>query len=187
MKLIIGLGNPGSEYEFTRHNVGFMAIDKFANKYNASFKIDKNLKGMISTININGEKVILLKPITYMNLSGDCVIAVMKYYKINIEDIMVINDDLDLPVGKVRYRVSGSAGGHNGLKSINSILKTEAYKRIKIGIDRSKDIPVVDYVLGRFSKEDMVLLQSSFDKVISGIEAFIKSIDTNKLSNLINS
>lgn len=187
MKLIVGLGNPGSEYEATRHNVGFMAVDRLAEKYNVSFKIDKALKGMIASFNLNGERVVLLKPITFMNLSGESVKPVMNYYKIDISDVIIINDDLDMPVGKVRYRASGSAGGHNGLKSIIANLKTEGFQRIKIGIDRSKVIPVVDYVLGRFSNEDKSNLEVSFNKVILGLEAFIKGLDPNKLSNLINS
>ncbi len=187
MKLIVGLGNPGSEYEDTRHNVGFMALDRLALKYGASFKLDKSLKGMIASINIFGEKVILLKPTTFMNLSGESVKPVLNYYKIDISDFIVINDDLDMPVGKVRFRANGSAGGHNGLKSIIGSLKTESFKRIKIGIDRSKVIPVVDWVLGHFSLEDKSLLDTSFSKVISGLEGFIRGLDSNKLSNLINS
>lgn len=187
MKLIVGLGNPGREYEDTRHNVGFMAIDRLADKYNALFKLDKNLKGLIASVNINGEKVILLKPITFMNLSGESVKPVMSYYKINVNDIIVINDDLDMPVGKIRYRAKGSAGGHNGLKSIIANLKTEEFQRIKIGIDRSKIIPVVDWVLGKFSTEDTNVLEASFNNVVLGLEAFISGKDPNKLSNLINS
>ncbi|MGM9972104.1 MAG: aminoacyl-tRNA hydrolase [Anaeroplasmataceae bacterium] len=187
MKLIVGLGNPGKEYEDTRHNVGFMAIDRLADKYNALFKLDKNLKGLIASVNINGEKVILLKPITFMNLSGESVKPVMSYYKINVSDLIVINDDLDMPVGKIRYRAKGSAGGHNGLKSIIANLKTEEFQRIKIGIDRSKVIPVVDWVLGKFSNEDTKVLETSFNNVVLGLEAFIDGKDPNKLSNLINS
>lgn len=186
MKLIVGLGNPGKDYENTRHNVGFMAISSFADKYNIEFKDNKSLKGAIGHANINGEKVILLKPMTYMNLSGDSVLLVKNYYKVDIKDIIVINDDLDMPTGKVRYRAKGSAGGHNGLKSIIGNLHSEEFQRIKIGIDRSKVIPVVDYVLSKFSKEDLVNLSDAFKKVIIGLEAFISGLDENKLSNKIN-
>ena len=123
-----------------------------------------------------------------MNLSGDSVILVKKFYKIDLNDIIVINDDLDMPVGKVRYRAKGSAGGHNGLKSIILNLGTEDFQRIKVGIDRSKQIPVVDWVLGKFSKDDIDILNNQvFDKVIKGLEAFISGIDQNKLANTINS
>lgn len=188
MKLIVGLGNVGNQYALTRHNIGFMAIDKFADKYNITFKEEKNFKGFIAITNINGEKVILLKPTTYMNLSGDSVILVKNYYKIDTKDIIVINDDLDLPVGKVRFRAKGSAGGHNGLKSIIANIGTEEFKRIKIGIDRSNVIPVVDWVLGKFSEEDFNNLNNLvFDKVINGLVTFINGTNDNKLSNIINS
>lgn len=188
MKLIVGLGNIGSEYNNTRHNIGFMCIDAFASKYNGIFKENKAFKGSIAEIRIGNEKVLLLKPRTYMNLSGDSLILVSKFYKIDIDDIIVINDDLDLPVGKIRFRAKGSAGGHNGLKSIINQLGTDEFKRIKVGIDRSKTISVVDYVLGKFSKEDLELIENTiYSRVIKGLEAFIDGMDANKLSNLINS
>lgn len=187
MKLIVGLGNIGKEYESTRHNVGFMAIDKFADLVGASFHEEKQFKGFIAETRINGEKVILLKPTTYMNLSGDSLILVKKFYKIDLEDILVLNDDLDQPVGHIRYRAKGSAGGHNGLKSIIQNLGTEEFQRIRIGIDRSKVIAVVDWVLGKFSKEDLEKLEPVFNKTIDGIKAFIAGTDTNKLANIINS
>lgn len=187
MKLIVGLGNIGEEYSKTRHNVGFMAIDYYASKHNIVFKEEKSMKGFIAKANINGEKVIFLKPTTYMNLSGDSLILVKNYYKIDIKDILVINDDLDMPVGKVRFRASGSAGGHNGLKSIITNLGTQDFRRIKIGIDRSKVISVVDYVLSKFSSDDLNLLETSFEKCEKGIDSFILGTDDNKLSNIINS
>ncbi len=188
MKLIVGLGNVGETYVNTRHNIGFMAIDKYAEKYNVEFRENKSFKGYIGEMRINSEKIILLKPTTFMNLSGDSVILVKKFYKINIEDIIVINDDLDMPVGKVRYRAKGSAGGHNGLKSIIENLGTEEFQRIKIGIDRSKLIPVVDWVLGKFPKDDLDILNNKvFDKVNKGLDAFVAGIDQNKLANTINS
>ncbi len=186
MKLIVGLGNPGSEYENTRHNVGFMAVDKYADKYNFIFKENKSLKGFVAQANIRGQKVILLKPTTYMNLSGDSLILVKNYYKVDLEDILVINDDLDMPVGKVKYRQKGSAGGHNGLKSIIQNLKTEQFQRIKVGIDRSDVIPVVDWVLGRFQNEVLQDLNTALSKTVEGIDHFIDGLDPNKLSNKIN-
>lgn len=187
MKLIIGLGNIGKEYEGTRHNVGFMAIDQFAEKYNAIFKEEKRFKGFIAEARINGERIILLKPTTYMNLSGESVILVMQFYKINVNDIIVLNDDLDQPVGHVRFRAKGSAGGHNGLKSIISCIGTEEFKRIRIGIDRSKVIPVVDWVLGKFSDDDNNKIRTLFDKVNNGLLIFINGDNENKIANIINS
>lgn len=187
MKLIVGLGNIGKEYELTRHNVGFMAIDKFADKYNAMWHEEKKFKGILAEVKVNGERVILLKPTTYMNLSGDSLILVKQFYKIELEDIIVLNDDLDQPVGSLRYRAKGSAGGHNGLKSIISNLGTESFQRIRIGIDRSKVISVVDWVLGKFPSEDLEVLNTKYQKIIEGLEAFISGMDPNRLANKINS
>lgn len=186
MKLIVGLGNIGKDYENTRHNVGFMAIDRFADKYNANWHEEKKFKGILAEAKVASEKVLLLKPTTYMNLSGDSIILVKQFYKIDIKDIIIINDDLDQPVGKIRYRAKGSAGGHNGLKSIISNLGTEEFQRIRIGVDRSKVIPVVDWVLGRFPNEDLEKLNPIFEKTIVGLEAFISGMNENKLANTIN-
>ncbi len=186
MKLIVGLGNPGENYSKTRHNVGFMTLDALAKYYNVEFKLDKKQKGMIATVNKLGNKAILLKPTTYMNLSGEAVRSVCNYYDIKIEDILVISDDLDLPVGKIRLRDKGSAGGHNGLKSINENLKTQEYKRIKIGIDKSSVIPVVDYVLGKFSQDDMITIDQKIEKIISALDDFISDVDYKKISSYIN-
>ncbi|MDE5715022.1 MAG: aminoacyl-tRNA hydrolase [Anaeroplasmataceae bacterium] len=187
MKLIVGLGNPGKDYERTRHNVGFMALDGFAQKHSIEFKLEPKFKGMLATINLNGNKALLLKPMTYMNLSGESVKAVMSFYKINIEDILVISDDLDSKTARVRLRANGSAGGHNGHKSIMMNLKTEEYKRIKIGIDRSSVIPVVDWVLQKFSSDEILALQNSFEKSTAAIEDFINEIPFNKIASLYSS
>ena len=184
MKLIIGLGNPGSAYENTRHNIGFMAIDKFASKYNATFNLETKFKGMIAPVIINGKKALLLKPMTYMNLSGESIIKVMQFYKIDVTDILVVVDDLDSSLGRVRIREKGSAGGHNGLKSIVNHIKTEEYKRIKIGIDRSPIIPVVDWVLKKFNSDELATVAPSIDKAIEAIEAFINDVSFNKISSL---
>ena len=132
MKLIVGLGNPGANYENTRHNVGFMTIDAYAKSVGVNFKLEPKLKGMVANVNILGKKAILLKPMTYMNLSGESVQLVMNFYKISSEDVLIISDDLDSPTGRVRLRATGSAGGHNGLKSIQQCIGTQEYKRIKI-------------------------------------------------------
>ena len=185
MKLIIGLGNPGNKYENTRHNAGFMAIDSFAKKYNASFSLDTKLQGMISSINIAGNKAILLKPMTYMNLSGESVYKVMNYYKIDVEDIMVICDDLDSRLGRVRLRAKGSAGGHNGIKNIIENIKTSEFKRVRVGISKDKDRNVIDYVLGKFNEEDKVIIDERIEIISCLIEDFVR-YDFNKLMSIYN-
>ena len=184
MKLIIGLGNPGEKYANTRHNIGFMVVDSLADKYNAPFLLETKFKGMISAININGQKAILLKPMTYMNLSGESIIKVIQFYKIDINDIIVVVDDLDSPLGRVRMRAKGSSGGHNGLKSIFNHIKTEEYKRIKIGIDRSPVIPVIDWVLKKFTKEELIELNPSIDTAVSALEDFIKGVPFANIGNV---
>lgn len=152
MKLIVGLGNPGKEYENTRHNIGFMVIDKLLETYDYS-KEKKKFGGIYYETNINGEKVILLKPYEYINLSGIVVKKYVDYFKIDIDDILIINDDLDLNVGNFKLKSSGSSAGHNGLKNIESNLGTSEYKRFKIGISNNKEIDTKDYVLGKIGKD----------------------------------
>ena len=182
MKLIVGLGNPGKKYNNTRHNSGFMAIDNYIRKNNLIEKSKFN--GIYSEIMINNEKIILLKPQTYMNLSGSCVIQFVNYYNINIEDIYVIYDDVDYEIGKFKIKRNGSSGGHNGIKSIINNLKTENIKRIKIGISKNT-IPLEDYVLKKFSKEE----KNRIDNVISSICDVIDDIaylDIDKLMEKYN-
>lgn len=183
MKLIVGLGNPGKEYEYTRHNAGFIAIDLFAKKNDIEFKLEPKFKGMIGIKSFNGEKVILLKPMTYMNLSGESVIAVMNFYKINLEDILVISDDLDSNLGRIRLRDHGSAGGHNGHKNIVSHVHSEGYKRIKIGIGRDSNIPVVDWVLKKLTEEELAILNNSAEKVSNALFDFANDVEFMKISS----
>lgn len=183
MRLIVGLGNPGLQYENTRHNVGFMTIDKFASDNNATFRLEAKMKGMLATVMIGGKKTLLLKPMTYMNLSGESIRAVMNYYKIAIEDVLIIADDLDSHTGRIRLRANGSAGGHNGLKSIISNLGTEEFKRIKIGIDRSKVIPVIDWVLTKFSNDEMVIINNAIDKANLALKDFASDMSFYKISS----
>lgn len=184
MKLIIGLGNPGSKYENTRHNAGFMALDLFAKEYKVNFSLETKMNGMLGQVNINGNKAILLKPMTYMNLSGESIIKVMNYYKIDINDILVISDDLDSRLGRVRLRDKGSAGGHNGHKNIAQHLKSEEYKRIKIGIDRDPIIPVIDWVLKKFNEDELATIKTALETSIKAIEEFIAGKDFYKISSL---
>ena len=183
MKLIIGLGNPGSQYELTRHNVGFIIIDEFAKRNNIEFKLDSKLKGAIGTKTINGEKIMLLKPMTYMNLSGESVIAVMNYYKIEVEDIIVISDDLDSPLGRIRLRDHGSSGGHNGHKNIVNHIHSENYKRIKVGIGRDANIPVVDWVLKKLNEDELATINQAVDKACDALNDYVNGIDFMKIAS----
>ncbi len=159
MKLIVGLGNPGKQYENTRHNIGFLVIDKLSEQLN--IRLDQaKFKGIFGMGNVEGEKILLLKPLTFMNLSGESIRAVMDYYQVQIEDLVVIYDDLDLPIGRIRLRQQGSAGGHNGIKSTIAHLSTQNFNRIRVGIDRPKNgMNVADYVLGRFTKDERLMME----------------------------
>lgn len=174
MKLIVGLGNPGKQYENTRHNIGFDVIDALSDKFSIPLNQSK-FKGLYGMGVHKGEKVVLLKPLTYMNLSGESIRAVSDYYQIDIEDIVIIYDDLDLPVGKIRLRQKGSAGGHNGIKSTVAHLGTQEFNRIRIGIDRPKNgMKVPDYVLGRFYDEEKPFTQEAVKKSAAACEAWLE-------------
>lgn len=155
MKLIVGLGNPGKDYEHTKHNIGFDCLNKIADYYNLSFKLDNTLNGYITKYKDN----ILLKPTTYMNLSGISVYKTLSYYNIDINNILIFHDDLDLDIGRIRLREKGSSGGHNGIKDIIKYLNTEEFKRVKIGISKDKNIPVDKYVLSKFSKGQRIIIE----------------------------
>ena len=164
--IIVGLGNPGKEYEKTRHNAGRIAIDRIAEKY--GIKINKiKFKGLYGQTDIAGKKVLLLKPETYMNLSGISVSEAADFYKVPAEHIIVLCDDISLPTAKLRIRREGSAGGHNGLKSIINMLETQTFPRIKIGVadrpDKNEDL--ADWVCGNFSKEEMTAIESRLDDI----------------------
>ena len=178
MKLIVGLGNPGKKYEKTRHNCGFMAVDFYNVKYSLTEKTKFN--GFYTENTINNEKIILLKPQTYINLSGNCVSQFVNYFNINIEDIYVIYDDVDFEVGSFKIRRNGSSGGHNGIKSIINNLKTENIKRIRIGISKN-DIPLEDYVLQKFGKEDLEKINS----ILPTISSIIDDISINTIDELM--
>ncbi len=164
MKLIVGLGNPGTEYAFSRHNVGFMAVDDLAHRHSFSDFREK-FKGLIATGEIAGEKVYLLKPQTYMNLSGESVLAVCSFYKIKPADIIVFHDDMDLDVARVKVKTGGGSGGHNGIKSIDAHIGSD-YARVRIGVSKpERREQVVDWVLSRFSDSDLEKLRFLFKKI----------------------
>ncbi|MFT4415983.1 aminoacyl-tRNA hydrolase [Fredinandcohnia humi] len=173
MKLIVGLGNPGRQYEETRHNVGFKVIDELSIRL--QIPLDKaKFNGIFGQGVIHGEKVLILKPLTYMNLSGESVRPLMDYYDIDVEDILVIYDELDIPVGKIRLREKGSAGGHNGMKSIIHHLGTQDFKRVRIGVDRpSNGMKIADYVLGRFLDEEAQQIKDAIQKSADAAEKWI--------------
>ena len=169
MYIIAGLGNPGSEYELTRHNIGFRVIDELAEEYNINIGENKH-KGLIGKGVIEGQKVVLVKPQTFMNLSGECIRAVIDYYKESIDHFIVVYDDISLDVGKLRVRPKGSAGGHNGIKNIIAQLGTDEFARVKFGVgDKPKGSDLVDHVLGRFSKDDEELAKSHFRTAAAAI------------------
>lgn len=172
MKLIVGLGNPGKDYENTRHNVGFMVMDRLSDVLNVSISTSK-FKGEYVKFKYHGEDVILLKPMTYMNNSGESVIQVMNYFKIDVADLLVVYDDMDMPTGKLRLRESGSAGGHNGIKSLIAHVGTQSFKRIRVGIDKHPRIKVVDYVLGHFSKEEHPLIDEGVENAVKAIQMYL--------------
>ncbi len=173
MKLIVGLGNPGVEYENTRHNAGFMVVDKISSQYNIAINRQK-FKGVYGEGFIANEKVILLKPATYMNLSGESVREVRDFYKINSEDIIIIYDDISLDIGRLRLREKGSAGGHNGIKSIISNLGTDIFPRIKVGVGQP-NVDLVKYVLGKFSKQELEVINESMDAAVKATEEIVKN------------
>lgn len=184
MKLIVGLGNPGKEYELTRHNIGFIFIDNYASS--KGVKIDKKkFNGLYQELIINDEKVILLKPQSFMNLSGEIVEKYVNFFKVDINDILIINDDLDMDFGRIRLRASGSSGGHNGLKNIALHIHTNQFKRLKIGISNNKLIDTKDYVLGKFSKEEKETIDNLKETVNNLLDDYLV-LDFNRLMSKYN-
>ncbi len=181
MKLIVGLGNPGKNYKNTRHNVGFIVLDSYLDtsdwkeKFNALYHEER----------IGGDKVIFVKPLTFMNLSGDAIVKFVNYYDVNIDDILVIHDDLDLPFSTYKLKKNSSAGGHNGIKSIINRLGSQEFARLKVGVSKDKSVDTKDYVLGNFSKNEAEVfaeMQKTFNKII---ESFIKD-GIDKTMNIYN-
>jgi len=182
MKLIVGLGNPGKKYDFTRHNIGFMALDAFANVHKLTFSFDKKLKGEL----IKNPEYILLKPQTFMNLSGESLKLTMDYYNIQLEDVLIIYDDLAIPHGRVRIRQQGSAGGHNGIKSIIAHVKTQEFKRVRLGIEAQHPMSSRDFVLSKFPKKDKESIEEVMHKTIHIIEEFIDDESFEKIMTKYN-
>ena len=175
MHIIAGLGNPTKQYENTRHNIGFMAIDALADKYDINM-IECKHKSLIGKGMINGTKVILVKPLTYMNLSGEAIRAVSEYYKIDeTEELLVIYDDISLDIGQIRIRKKGSAGGHNGLKSIIANLGHDTFRRIKIGVGgKPEGYDLADYVLGHFNGEEIAVMKDSLERTQRAVNLILE-------------
>ena len=185
MKVIIGLGNPGMKYAGTRHNIGFDTVTALADKYNIKINNIK-FNGLIGDGFIEGEKVLLVQPQTYMNLSGECVGQIADFFKIEPENLIVICDDINLDTGRLRIRAKGSAGGHNGLKNIIAHLGTEAFPRIRVGVgEKTEGWDLADYVLARFSKDDEPVMREAIKNAVGAVETWI-SDDIGTAMNRFN-
>ncbi len=181
MKLIVGLGNPGKEYTNTRHNIGFQLLDYLADMKGVSFQKTK-FNGEYAETIINGEKVLLVKPLSYMNLSGGVVSKFVSFYKISLDDILVIQDDLDMRFGRVKIVYDSSSGGHNGIKDIEKFLGSKKYTRLKIGIAHDREMDTKDYVLGSFSEQE----QKELSHIYQGLTNIIDDFCSISLVNLMS-
>ena len=184
--LVVGLGNPGDKYENTRHNVGFMTADVLAERKGVPVQRLK-FKALTTTLTLGGAQVLLMKPVTYMNLSGEAVGEAARFYKIPPERVLVISDDVSLPAGKLRIRRSGSAGGHNGLKNIIAHLGTDAFPRIKVGVGGKPhpDYDMADWVLGKLSGEDKKAVDAAVERAADAVERYIQD-GPDKAMSLFN-
>jgi len=185
MKLIVGLGNPGKEYINTRHNIGFKFIDQYLIYKKIEINWKNKFNGLYLKYKINKDDVIFLKPQTFMNLSGDCVKKFIDYFNIDVSDILVISDDLDLNIGNFKLKLSGSSGGHNGLKDISQKISTNDYKRLKIGISNNKLINTKDYVLGIFNSDELNTINDLFKNLNYVLDDYFID-DFEKLMNKYN-
>lgn len=187
MKLIVGLGNPGSEYAYTRHNIGFLAIDKLVTKFNLA-KPRSVFNAFVWETTINNEKVLFCKTQTFMNLSGDAVLLIKQFYKILLEDIIVIYDDKDLPFNVLKLKKNGSSSGHNGIKYLIHKLGSENFFRIKLGIDKHSQIPLRNWVLGKFTADQLAIIDNDLLERVSQIisQHLIKGDSFDKLMSLYN-
>ena len=181
MKLIVGLGNPGKEYVNTRHNIGFQFLDSIALKYGVTFS-KKKFNGMYTEFMLNDEKIILLKPLSYMNLSGTVISKYMNYFKIDLKDVLIIHDDLDMNFGRIKIVFNSSSGGHNGIKDIERCLGSKEYARVKIGISNDKSIDTKDYVLGSLTSEELNILND----IYKNLENIIIDFCNDSLSKLMS-
>ncbi|NJK61258.1 MAG: aminoacyl-tRNA hydrolase [Oscillatoriales cyanobacterium SM2_1_8] len=173
LRAIVGLGNPGAQYAHTRHNIGFMVLDRLAQRWGASWREEKRFRGTHAEGGYQSRKIWLLKPQTYMNASGEAAIALLRWHKVPVASLLVVYDDLDLPFGKLRLRANGSAGGHNGIKSCLQHLGSEEFGRLRLGIGRAGDRETVAHVLGTFRPEEASRLPELLDLAVAAIETAI--------------
>lgn len=186
-KMIVGLGNPGDKYDQTKHNMGFMALELLAKEYATEFKMKKTFIAEVAQTFVNGEKLFLVKPQTFMNESGRAVKPLLTYFNIDPEDLTVIFDDMDSPAGRVRLRQKGSSGGHNGIKSILTHVGTEHFNHVKIGIGRPKiGVKVVNHVLTKFDNEDAQAAQEGISKAVDAVKFYVENNDFTKAMNKYN-
>jgi peptidyl-tRNA hydrolase, PTH1 family len=183
-QLIVGLGNPGAKYEGTRHNIGFVVVDELARSWQIPLSENKKFQGLFGEGNISGKKVRLLKPLTFMNNSGQSIRSVLDWYKLDAANVLVVYDDMDLPVGRLRLRLNGSAGGQNGMKSAITHLGTQKFPRLRIGIG-SKDQDAISHVLGSFSPSEKTLIKEVNQYAVGAIEVSIRE-GVEKAMNLFN-
>ncbi len=172
MKIIVGLGNPGKEYEKTRHNVGFSFVDYYLKEKGFDVNWKKSFDGEYYSTILFKEKVLFIKPLTYMNLSGICVSQFLNYYNASIDDLLIISDDMDIFIGNFKLKSGGSSGGHNGLKNIESCLSTTSYKRLKIGISKDKSMNMKNYVLSKFEKDELDNLNHVFHDLVNVMDDY---------------
>jgi PTH1 family peptidyl-tRNA hydrolase len=172
MKLVVGLGNPGKEYKLTRHNIGFMVAEELAERA-ASLKNISRFEAVVAEAQLGGEKVLLAKPLTFMNLSGRAVISIIRWYKIAQTDFIIVYDDMDLPMGSVRIRATGGSGGHNGMKSIVQYLGTQEFARIRLGIGRAESSSI-PWVLGKFTSEELAEVEPAVKKAADAVECWCR-------------
>ncbi len=171
--LIVGLGNPGKSYERTRHNIGFAAVDRLAKEHGFEFRNQLPLKGSIAEECIGNRSVILLKPLTFVNSSGEAVVLVMRAFQIDLPQLLILTDDVDLPLGRLRIRINSGTGGHNGLRSVEECLQTNQYGRLRIGVGGRKKEGLIDHVLGRFSEEEEQLIPGVLERVVQAVEIWL--------------
>lgn len=197
MKLIVGLGNPGPKYQLTRHNIGFLLIDALAEVHGGQRQYKSEFKSETQKIKINGEPVIVCRPQTFMNLSGEAVQPLMKFYGIELKDLLVVHDEIDVPFGALRFQQKRGPGGHNGIKSIHQLLGSDDYARLRLGVGRPPifvdddnnktrgEMPVHEWVLRNFSNDEQRRLPEFLELAIDGIEVWVKD-GISKASTLFN-
>lgn len=175
MKLIVGLGNPGTRYRQTRHNVGFDVVDELARRHRLKFEAARS-EAVVARVRNDGDRVLLAKPLTFMNRSGDAVAGLLHFYRVPLADVLIVIEDVNLPLGHLRARPGGSAGGHNGLRSVIEVLRTEAFSRLRIGVGRNQaDGDLADYVLSRFEPEERSEIDGAVQRGADAVEMFVEA------------